>query len=139
MSKKLIVVFTATGSQGYSIVKYLTQNPTAKSIYTVRALTRDVSKPIAKELASLGAEVVECSLDSDSDVIDAVSGAHAIFANSDFWSIYTVEAEVSQGRRILSAASKIPTLEFFIQSSFPKRKGDLQGKISECPALQCKE
>jgi NmrA-like family len=122
MPKQLIIVFTATGAQGFPIVEFLTTNSTAKSLYTVRALTRNTSSPTASKLAALGAQVVECSLDSDSSVTAAVQDANIIFANSDFWSVYTVEAEVAQGRRILAAAAKLPNLTHFVQSSFPDAK-----------------
>jgi uncharacterized protein YbjT (DUF2867 family) len=91
----------------------------ASDTYKVRALTRDSSKPVSKELAAMGAEVVEVSLDDDDSVRKAVSGANIIFANTDFWSVYTVEAEVAQATRILQAADELPNLEHFVQSSFP--------------------
>jgi hypothetical protein len=130
MPKQLVVVFTATGSQGFPIVEYLTTNPEAKSLYTVRALTRNTSSPPAVKLSGLGAEVVECSLDSDSSVNAAVQDANVIFANSDFWSVYTVEAEVIQGRRILAAAARLSNLRHFVQSSFPDAKKISNGKFN---------
>ena len=130
MPKQLVVVFTATGAQGLSIVEFLTTNPAAKSLYAVRALTRNTSSPTASKLAALGAQVVECSLDSDSSVAAAVQDANIIFANSDFWSVYTVEAEVAQGRRILAAAAKLPNLTHFVQSSFPDAKKISDGKFN---------
>jgi NmrA-like family len=148
MPKQLVVVFTATGSQGFPIVKCLTSNPEAKSLYTVRALTRNYSSPTAAKLSALGAEVVECSLDSDSSVTAAVQDANIIFANSDFWSFYTVEGEVAQARRILAAAVKLPNLTHFVQSSFPDAKkvsnGRLNGVLhynakSEINAISAKE
>lgn len=69
-------------------MKYLTAN--YSDTYRVRALTRDASK----EFASLGAEVVEYSLDDDASVERAVSGANIVFANTDFWSVLTVEGDV---------------------------------------------
>jgi hypothetical protein len=130
MPKQLVVVFTATGYQGFPIVEYLTTNPEAKSLYTVRALTRNTSSPTAEKLSALGAEVVEYSLDSDSSVTAAVQGANIIFANSDFWSVYSVEGEVAQGRRILAAAAKLPELAHFVQSSFPDAKKVSNGKFN---------
>jgi hypothetical protein len=130
MPKQLVVVFTATGSQGFPIVEYLTTNPEAKSLYTVRALTRNTSSPTAEKLSALGAEVVECSLDSESSVTAAVQDANIIFANSDFWSVYTVEGEVAQARRILAAAAKLPNLTHFVQSSFPDAKKVSNGKFN---------
>lgn len=126
--KKLVVVFTATGDQGRSIVSQLASD----GKYAVRALTRNPSSPAAQKLASQGAEVVECSLDSDTDVRNAVKGAWAIFANSDFFSTFTVEAEAAQGRRIIDAASKEPGLEIFIQSCFPPLADYTKGT---CPGL----
>jgi hypothetical protein len=82
-------------------------------------LTRNTNQPKSKELASLGAEVVEYSLDDDQSVRKAVSGANVIFGNTDFWSVYTVEAEVKQAARILQAADELPDLEHFVQSAFP--------------------
>ena len=122
MSKQLVVVFTATGNQGFPIVEYLTTDPTAKTLYAVRALTRKTSSPTAEKLSALGADVVECSLDSDFSVAAAVQDANIIFANSDFWSVYTLEAEVEQGRRILAAAAQLSNLSHLIQSSFPNAK-----------------
>ena len=130
MPKQLVVVFTATGNQGFPIVKYLTTNPEAKSLYTVRALTRNPSSHAAAKLSVFGAEVVECSLDSDSSVTAAVQGANIVFANSDFWSVYTVEAEVAQARRILAAAAKLPDLSHFVQSSFPDARKVSNGKLN---------
>jgi len=60
-AKKVIVVFGATGNQGGSVVKALLGDPKTKSTWTVRGVTRDVSKPSAKKLESLGAETVAVS------------------------------------------------------------------------------
>jgi uncharacterized protein YbjT (DUF2867 family) len=55
-SKKLLVVFGATGVQGGSVVKSILGDPNMSAQWTVRGITRDVTKPSAKELEALGAE-----------------------------------------------------------------------------------
>ena len=60
-SKKIFVVFGATGSQGGSVVKALLKDPKTAALYKVRAITRDATKPAAIALTSLGAEVVTVS------------------------------------------------------------------------------
>ena len=63
--KKIIVVFGATGIQGGSVIKSLLIDPVLAAKFAVRAVTRDISKPAAQALLSLGAEVVSvCSSSS---------------------------------------------------------------------------
>jgi uncharacterized protein YbjT (DUF2867 family) len=61
-SKKLLVVFGATGVQGGSVVKTVLGDPKMRGSWAVRGVTRDTSKPSAKALESLGAETVAVSL-----------------------------------------------------------------------------
>lgn len=61
MSKKIVVVFGATGVQGGSVVKSLLDDPRAVEQFKVRAVTRDPSKPNAKALAEKGVECVTVS------------------------------------------------------------------------------
>lgn len=61
-SKKLLVVFGATGAQGGSVAKAVLADPKMRESWAVRGITRDTSKPPAKELKELGAEVVSVSL-----------------------------------------------------------------------------
>jgi uncharacterized protein YbjT (DUF2867 family) len=60
-TKKIITVFGATGGQGGSVVKSILGDAKMKETWTVRGVTRDVSKPSAKALESLGAETVAVS------------------------------------------------------------------------------
>lgn len=56
---EIITVFGATGNQGGSVVDAILNDPALSSRFTIRAVTRDASKPAAKELASkTGVEVV---------------------------------------------------------------------------------
>ena len=57
-SKKILVVFGATGGQGGSVVRSILSDPKTKASFTVRGVTRDPSKPSAKAIEALGAETV---------------------------------------------------------------------------------
>ncbi|KAH7111504.1 hypothetical protein B0J13DRAFT_534353 [Dactylonectria estremocensis] len=57
--KKIITVFGATGQQGGSVVDIFLNDPKLKNEWSVRAVTRDITKESAKKLAAQGAEVVQ--------------------------------------------------------------------------------
>jgi uncharacterized protein YbjT (DUF2867 family) len=58
-SKKIVVVFGATGNQGGSVVKMLLEDPSINSQFEVRGVTRDASKPVAVALAEKGVSFVK--------------------------------------------------------------------------------
>lgn len=60
------MVFGATGVQGGSVVKAILGDAKLRETWTVRGVTRDVSKPSAKVLETLGAETVAVSQSSKS-------------------------------------------------------------------------
>ena len=60
-TKKILVVFGATGVQGGSVVKQVLADAKMSEHWSVRGVTRDVSKPSAKKLESLGAETIAVS------------------------------------------------------------------------------
>lgn len=57
-SKKILVVFGATGSQGGSVVTSILNDSKAAEQFHIRAVTRDPTKPNAKKLADQGAELI---------------------------------------------------------------------------------
>lgn len=108
---------TLISLQGGSVVSELLQHP---DTYKVRAITRDPTKPVAQSLAARGAEVQRADLDAGSDALAAAfSGAHAIYALTDFWQKQSASAEIVQGKSIAGAAAQIPTLEHFVWSALP--------------------
>ncbi|KAK3642101.1 hypothetical protein LTR56_010972 [Elasticomyces elasticus] len=113
-AKKLIVVTAATGYQGAPIVRYLLANHSEQ--YNVRAINRDVLKPAARALVELGAEVVAADYDNESSLRAAFSGAHVIFANTNYWDTLSYETEVAQGVLIAKVAAAEASLETFIYS-----------------------
>ena len=57
-SKKLLVVFGATGNQGGSVIKSVLSDPKAAQEFKIRGITRDPSRPNAQALAAQGVECV---------------------------------------------------------------------------------
>ena len=61
-TKKLLVVFGATGAQGGSVIKAVLKDPKAAGEFKIRGITRDPTKPNAKALAEKGVETVTVCL-----------------------------------------------------------------------------
>ncbi|MFJ5532918.1 NmrA/HSCARG family protein [Streptomyces sp. NPDC093261] len=103
-----ILVLAATGGQGRAVTDALLDRGVR-----VRALVRDPGRPAARELADGGVEVVAGSFDDPESLAAAMTGVAGVFAfTTPFES--GVEAEVAQGRAILTAArgERVPHLVF---------------------------
>lgn len=55
--------------------------------YAITGITRDVSKPAAKEVESQGVKMVSTTLSADNtaEVAKVFEGAEAVFAMTNFW------------------------------------------------------
>ena len=98
--KDLIVVTGATGHQGGATARELL----AKG-HKVRAMTRNLESPAAKELAKLGAQVVKGDLDDAASLERALAGAWGTYAVQNTWEA-GVEREEQQGLRFADVARK---------------------------------
>ncbi|KAI9732975.1 MAG: hypothetical protein M1818_007408 [Claussenomyces sp. TS43310] len=96
-SKKIIVVFGATGGQGGSVVKSLLDDPQAASQFAIRAVTRDSSKAAAKALEAKGCELVTADLNDRESLKNALKGAYGVFAVTNYWEKLDGELEYKQG------------------------------------------
>ncbi|MEU6367045.1 NmrA/HSCARG family protein [Streptomyces sp. NPDC046931] len=108
MAKEPMLVLAATGGQGSAVTDALVGRGVP-----VRALVRDPGQPAARALADRGVEVVAGSLTDPESLASAMTGVAGVFAfTTPFES--GVEAEVAQGRAILSAAyeQRVPHLVF---------------------------
>ncbi|KAJ5081913.1 hypothetical protein NUU61_010177 [Penicillium alfredii] len=76
---KLLVVFGATGQQGGSVIDYVLNDPVLSKEYSLRAITRNASRPDAQELQSRGVEVVAADADSPETLPAALANAHTVF------------------------------------------------------------
>ncbi|CAJ0552509.1 Ff.00g005870.m01.CDS01 [Fusarium sp. VM40] len=107
--KKIITVFGATGQQGGSVVDIFLNDEKLKNEWSVRAVTRDISKESAKKLAAKGAEIVQADLSDNKTLDNAVSGAEAVFAVTNYWEAMDAALEVKQGKAIVDAVKRADT------------------------------
>lgn len=112
MNNKLIAVTGATGQQGGAVVRKLLADG-----WQVRALTRDINKPAAQELKSLGAELVAGDMDNRADLDAAFNGVYGVFSVQNFWLPNVgFDGEVRQGKLVADAA-KAAGVQHFVYSS----------------------
>jgi uncharacterized protein YbjT (DUF2867 family) len=112
MNNKIIAVTGATGQQGGTVARKLLADG-----WKVRALTRDADKPAAKELASLGAEVVAGDMENRAELDAAFKGASGVFSVQNFWLAGVgFDGEIRQGKNVAEAA-KAAGVEHFVFSS----------------------
>src|SRR5687768_11494908 len=101
MNDKLIAVTGATGQQGGAVARKLLADG-----WQVRALTRDTDKPVAQELASLGAELVPGDMDDRVQLDSVFQGAYGVFSVRNYWLANGgFEGEIRQGKNVVDAAS----------------------------------
>jgi uncharacterized protein YbjT (DUF2867 family) len=112
MNDKVIAVTGATGQQGGVVTRKLLADG-----WNVRALTRDLDKPAAQELASLGAEVVRADMENRVELDAAFNGAYGVFSVQNFWLPNVgFEGEIRQGKNVAEAA-KAAGVQHLIYSS----------------------
>jgi len=102
MSKKIIVVFGATGAQGGGLAHAILKD--TNSEFAVRAVTRDVSSDKARDLAKLGAEVVAADVDDPASVRRTLEGAYGAYFVTFFWAHYSPEKEKAEAATYAQAA-----------------------------------
>ena len=102
--KRVIAGVGATGLQGGGLVRAIMSD--TSSGFTARALTRDVHSDKAKELASLGAEVVAADLNDVESVKRAFAGAYGAFCVTFFWAHFSPEKEYAEAKGMAEAAKQ---------------------------------
>ncbi|KAK9321316.1 hypothetical protein V1517DRAFT_326699 [Lipomyces orientalis] len=101
---KVITVFGATGNQGGSVIRAILADSALSKEFIIRGITRDTSKPAAKELAGKGVELMSADLSSVASVALAVQGAHTVFLVTNYWETMSRDTEYSQGKNVADAA-----------------------------------
>jgi uncharacterized protein YbjT (DUF2867 family) len=101
-TKKLITVFGATGAQGGGLVRAILNDKNSE--FSVRAVSRDVNSDKAKELAALGAELVQADLAHPESVKKAMEGAYGAYCVTFFWAHFSPEQEAAEARAMAEAA-----------------------------------
>jgi len=112
MNDKVIAVTGATGQQGRAVARKLLADG-----WNVRALTRDLDKPAAQELVSLGAEVVRADMENRAELDAAFDGTYGVFSVQNFWLPNVgFEGEIRQGKNVADAA-KAAGVQHLVYSS----------------------
>lgn len=112
MNNKIIAVTGATGQQGGAVARKLLADG-----WKVRALTRDVNKAAAQELASLGAELVPGDMTDRAQLDAAFKGVYGGFSVQNFWLPNVgFEGEIRQGKNVADAA-KAAGVQHLVYSS----------------------
>ncbi|KKK12923.1 hypothetical protein AOCH_000482 [Aspergillus ochraceoroseus] len=93
-------VISVIGAQGGSVVRSLIQNPQ----FEVRCITRNKSSPQAKELALLGASVVQADTTNTAVLEQALSGSWGLFMNV-LTEETTLDVGTQQGIGMLASAA----------------------------------
>ncbi len=103
MADKLIIaVVGATGAQGGGVCRAILADRGGR--FGVRALTRDPGSGKAKELETLGAEVVAADVDDVESLKKAFRGAHGVFCVTFFWEHFSPEKEIAEAKNMAEAA-----------------------------------
>ncbi|KAF2263063.1 NAD(P)-binding protein [Lojkania enalia] len=131
MSKKLLVVFGATGNQGGSVANFVLDDPKLSQQYSVRALTRDASNAKAQALQLKGAEIVEADMDKPESIIAALNGAHTIFlVTNTQYSADTRAIETKQAKAVCEEAVK-QGIQYLIWSSMSHPEKLSNGELTK--------
>jgi uncharacterized protein YbjT (DUF2867 family) len=133
--KKIIAVIGATGAQGGGLVRAIMSDPNGP--FKARAITRNVSSDKAKELASLGAEVVAADVDDVESLRQAFSGAYGAFCVTFFWEHFSPEKELAHARNMAQAA-KDEGVEHIVWSTLEDTRKHIPLENDSMPTLMGK-
>ncbi|MER7141158.1 NmrA/HSCARG family protein [Streptomyces sp. NPDC013082] len=101
MADAPVLVLAATGGQGRAVTDALLGRGAR-----IRVMVRDPERAAARELAGRGVEVVAGSLSDEDSLVAAMRGVASVFAFTTPFEA-GLEAEVGQGRAILSSATRV--------------------------------
>jgi len=133
--KKIISVVGATGAQGGGLVRAIVNDP--ENQFQVRAITRNPNSEKAKELSSLGVEVVKADLDDLESLNRAFQGAYGAYCVTNFWEHFSPEKELAQAAN-LAGAAKRAGLEHVVWSTLEDTRKWIPLDDNRMPTLQGK-
>jgi uncharacterized protein YbjT (DUF2867 family) len=134
-TKKIIVVFGATGAQGGGVAHAILNDPNSE--FAVRAVTRDPDSEKAKALAQLGAEIVTADIDDSQSMKHALEGAYGAFFVTFYWAHFSPEKEYEEARSMAEAA-KGAGLQHVIKSTLEDTRKWVPLDDNRMPTLQGK-
>lgn len=135
LSKKIIVVFGATGAQGGGLAKAILNDPNSE--FAVRAITRNPDSDKAKALAKIGAEIVAGNIDDPKSIQKALKGAYGAYFVTFYWSHLSAEKEYQEAHEMAKAA-KEAGLQHVIWSTLEDTRTYIPLDDNRMPTLQGK-
>lgn len=130
--QQTIAVVGATGAQGGGLARAILADPGGG--FRVRALTRDPGSDQARELAGLGAEVVQADLDDEASLVKALEGAYGAFFVTNFWEHGSPDREYAQAAN-LARAAKAAGVEHAIWSTLEDTRDSIPLDDDRMPTL----
>jgi len=130
--QKIIAVVGATGAQGGGLARAILDE--ADAGFSVRALTRNPDSDKARELAELGAEVVQADLDDEASLHAAFGDAYGAYCVTNFWEHFSPDKELDQARN-LAAAARAAGLQHVIWSTLEDTRGWVPLEDDRMPTL----
>ena len=134
-SKKVIVVFGATGAQGGGLAHAILNDPNSE--FAVRAITRNPDSDKAKALAKIGAEIVAGDIDDPQSMKRALKGAYGAYFVTFYWSHLSAEREYEEAHGMAKAAIDAG-LKHVIWSTLEDTRKYIPLDDSRMPTLQGK-
>ncbi|KXJ90524.1 hypothetical protein Micbo1qcDRAFT_205358 [Microdochium bolleyi] len=120
-----IFITTATGAIGSALCRtLLSSNPGPDQAWSVHATTRNLSSPVAVELAGLGVHFTQADWDAPASVFEsAMQGCTHLFLNL-LPNIKTMSSELPWAEKILGIASKAGVKHVVYSSAYMGSAGD---------------
>lgn len=114
-TKRKALIIGGTGAMGASVVRHLSESGST----TIRVLTRNQSTERAQRLAALdNVELFQADIAEPLQVDSALSGCHAVFCNTDYWTAWDANGqnlETQWGKRLLGQ-SEAAGVDHFVYS-----------------------
>jgi uncharacterized protein YbjT (DUF2867 family) len=107
MRDGIITVTGATGQQGGAVARAL-----LKDGWRVRAFVRDASKPAAKALKQLGAEIALGDYENEKSIQHALNGAYGVYSVQTMFTPAGIAGEIRYGKALADAAKQAGVKHF---------------------------
>lgn len=135
-TRRLVTVVGATGTQGGSTINHLLKQSSGS--YSTRAVVRNPDSEALRKLGCRGIEVVKANRDDNSSLVAAFKGSYAIFAKTDFWTMFNdmdkdeaAARETRQGKNMVEAdMTTMNSLQHYIWSTLADTECISQGHCS---------
>ena len=133
--KKVIAVMGATGAQGGGLARAILKDKNSE--FAVKAVTRNASTDKAKELAKLGADVVEADIDDIQSLKKVFAGCYGAFCVTFYWAHLSPERELAEAKG-MAEATKAAGLKHVIWSTLEDTRRWIPLDDDRIPTLQGK-